>query len=534
MTRDLIVAKLGGALALQAQARDATDAKQVADLARAAEVYARRQKLSEDAIAYATAVKVDALTLMGEFLKARAKNAGTKGQLKGRDASGGRLRQPPENGAPTLKEVGISKEDSWVSQAISDIQEEDPAAFEQVRSGKLSPKQAASRHRRRQRKAAAAAALPVPDGDGGPSYRVVCDDSMVQLPKVPARSARLAFADDRYNIGIDYGGGAKADRLPRQQYLDRCGAWMKAVARTLTADGSLWALINDESAAEFNLLLEAAGLHLRQWLVWYEGFGQNHANGFNRTHRHLLWAVVNPQRFVFRREGVSRASDRQAVYRDRRADPNGKTLDSVLGADGSIPRLTATCAERLEGFPTQLPLALLRPIIACASDPGDLVLDPFSGSATTGHAALESGRRYLGIEQNPDYAKRSRQRLAGVVRALADVDERGWRADERERRDALDRGEAAVGNRATDGRLIAWAEARGKVVDISRRGAWGNPFRVGEDGDRAACCDSYAQYLRMKPSLLGRVHELRGKLLCCYCRPNACHGDVLAKLANEV
>jgi hypothetical protein len=66
---DLIVLKVDKARALLAEARDAKDAKKVADLARAAEVYARRQKLSEEAIAYATAVKVDTMTLMGRLLR---------------------------------------------------------------------------------------------------------------------------------------------------------------------------------------------------------------------------------------------------------------------------------------------------------------------------------------------------------------------------------------------------------------------------------------------------------------------------------
>jgi site-specific DNA-methyltransferase (adenine-specific) len=418
MSRDLIETRLTGAVALLAQAKNATDAKQVADLARAAEVYAKRQRLSEEAIAYATAVKVDAMALMGEFLKASPKATGGERGGKRSQLDGSRKR--PSNGPPTLAEVGIGKQESSVSQTMDDIRKEDPATFEEVRAGKVSPRKAASRHRRRKKKAAAAATLPAPPGDGDdPCWRVICGDCLAELPKVRAGSVRLAFADSPYNIGVDYGGGAKADRLPRQQYLDWCGEWMTAVARTLTADGSFWVLINDESAAEFKGLLESAGLQIRQWLIWYESFGVNHPDGFNRCHRHLFWAVKNPKRFVFHPEAVNRPSDRQERYNGKRADPDGKTWDSVWGINPPIPRLTATCAERLEGFPTQLPLALLRPIIACASDAGDLVLDPFSGSATTGHACLELGRGFLGIEQSEDFAGRSRSRLLNVDRERA-------------------------------------------------------------------------------------------------------------------
>jgi hypothetical protein len=101
MSRDLIVTRLSGALALLAQAKDATDAKQVADVAWAAEVYANRQRLSEDAIAYATAVKVDALTLMGEFLATAPKHPGARGV--GPIAVPRGNRNPP----PTLKELEV-------------------------------------------------------------------------------------------------------------------------------------------------------------------------------------------------------------------------------------------------------------------------------------------------------------------------------------------------------------------------------------------------------------------------------------------
>src|SRR5262249_44729530 len=101
---------------------------------------------------------------------------------------------------------------------------------------------------------------------------------------------RLAFADSQYNCGVPYDGpgSEKADRRSRDQYLDWCGRWMRAVVPCLTDDGSFWVLIDDAHAAEYKLLLEAAGLHLHQWLLWYESFGPNNPAGFNQCHRHLF------------------------------------------------------------------------------------------------------------------------------------------------------------------------------------------------------------------------------------------------------
>jgi hypothetical protein len=162
------------------------------------------------------------------------------------------------------------------------------------------------------------------------------------------------------------------------------------------------------------LLLKEAGLHRRQWLIWYEAFGIHCPRGFGRCSRHLFWMVKDADRFVFHESAVLRPSDRQVKYGDRRAQPGGKPWDSVWGINPPIPRLVDNARERLPGFPTQLPLSLLSAIVGCASDPGDLVLDPFSGSGTTGEAALRLGRRYLGFERNPAYAEPSRLRLQAL------------------------------------------------------------------------------------------------------------------------
>jgi site-specific DNA-methyltransferase (adenine-specific) len=229
--------------------------------------------------------------------------------------------------------------------------------------------------------------------------------------------ARLIFADPPYNIGIDYGAGSRADRRTETEYLAWCARWMRSCADRLTEDGSLWVLIDNTHADHFGVLLRQAGLHRQHWIIWYETFGTNCRKKFNRCSRHLLHCTKHPTRYVFNREAVNRPSDRQTTYRDKRANPDGKNWDDVWGVirkdgSGAIPRVCGTHKERIAGFPTQLPLALLRPIIACASNPGDLVIDPFCGSATTGVAAIELGRSFVGIEQQPRFAALARQRLA--------------------------------------------------------------------------------------------------------------------------
>lgn len=254
---------------------------------------------------------------------------------------------------------------------------------------------------------ARAKAAPPGSDDG---WEILTGDCVELLGKQLPGSVRLIFADPPYNIGVPYG-DHHDDSIPQEEYLDWCQSWLDASARLLTPDGSMWVLINDEWADFYGVMLRDAGLHRRAWIKWYESFGVNCANNFNRCSRHLFYCVKNPDHFVFNPNAVNRPSDRQAKYSDKRADPGGKVWDDVWGLNPEIPRLTGTAKERLPDFPTQLPLKLLLPLVGCASEPGDLVLDPFSGSGTTGAACIQIGRRYLGFEQSPVFADLSRKRL---------------------------------------------------------------------------------------------------------------------------
>jgi hypothetical protein len=70
-------------------------------------------------------------------------------------------------------------------------------------------------------------------------------------------------------------------------------------------------------------------------------------------------------------------------------------------------------------------------------------------------------------------------------------------------------------------------------VYIGRPSSWGNPFKIGRDGDRAEVLEKYRTWLRNQPVLLERARtELKDKILGCWCKPATCHGDVLARVAD--
>lgn len=70
-------------------------------------------------------------------------------------------------------------------------------------------------------------------------------------------------------------------------------------------------------------------------------------------------------------------------------------------------------------------------------------------------------------------------------------------------------------------------------VYIGRPSKWGNPFEIGKDGSRGEVIAKYEKWIYTQPDLMNSLHELRGKTLGCWCAPKACHGDVLARLADE-
>lgn len=70
-------------------------------------------------------------------------------------------------------------------------------------------------------------------------------------------------------------------------------------------------------------------------------------------------------------------------------------------------------------------------------------------------------------------------------------------------------------------------------VYIGRPSKWGNPFVIGEHGDRTAVIKEYEFWMLKQPELYESLHELEGKVLGCWCAPLPCHGDVLAKWAND-
>jgi site-specific DNA-methyltransferase (adenine-specific) len=254
---------------------------------------------------------------------------------------------------------------------------------------------------------------------------VITGDCLKVLAELPAGSADLVFADPPFNIGYEY--DVYDDRRAKADYLAWTERWLAAVNRVLSPTGAFFLAIGDEFAAEHKVRLDEMGLKLRNWIVWHYTFGVNCSKKFNRSHAHIFYYVRDPKKYTFNPDGIRVPSARMTTYADRRANPVGKLPDDTwvlrpqecedhFRTDQDtwfVSRVCGTFHERTE-HPCQMPEAVLERIIRVASNPGDLVLDPFAGSGTTLAAAKKLNRGYLGVELSTSYAEGIRKRLQSI------------------------------------------------------------------------------------------------------------------------
>lgn len=254
-------------------------------------------------------------------------------------------------------------------------------------------------------------------------------DCLTGMGQLQEASVDLVFADPPFNIGYRY--DVYQDRKEAEQYLAWSKDWITAVHRVLKPTGTFWLAIGDEYAAELKVLSQSLGFTMRSWVIWYYTFGVNCKYKFTRSHAHLFYFVKDAKTFTFRSTELENRvpSARQLVYADARGAKTGRLPDDtwILRpqdlTDGFqpdedtwyFPRVAGTFKERAGFHGCQMPEQLLGRIIRLCSEPGETVLDPFSGSATTLVVAKKLDRRYLGFDISEDYVQRGKQRLENTT-----------------------------------------------------------------------------------------------------------------------
>ena len=237
--------------------------------------------------------------------------------------------------------------------------------------------------------------------------RIICGDCIEVLGEVKEPFADLIFADPPFNIGYKY--DKYNDKVKGKNYIAWTKDWMAVCKKVLKPAGSFYIAIGDEYAANVKIIADDLGLFMRNWVIWHYTFGQQMKKKFARSHTHIFYLVNDKNNFTFNNYAVRIPSDRQLTYNDKRANPEGKMPDDVWD---EYPRVYGTFKERTGWHPCQMPENLLKRIIAVSSNPGDCVLDPFTGSGTTAAVAYQLGRNYTAVEISEEYVENAKKRLA--------------------------------------------------------------------------------------------------------------------------
>ncbi len=267
------------------------------------------------------------------------------------------------------------------------------------------------------------------------TYRVIRGDNLAVLPTLPDACARLVYIDPPVNTGRTqsrermrvrrdpngerggFGGRRYAvERVASSGYEDAFDdyiAWLmpriEASLRCLTDDGSIfvhldWREVHYVKVALDRMLGRACFMNE---IVWAYDFGARTKSRWSAKHDSILWYVRDPRRYVFRFEAMDRIPYMAPGLVGAEKAARGKTPTDVWWHT-----IVPTSGKEKTGYPTQKPLGVLTRIVNVHSDPGDVVLDFFAGSGTTGEAAARNGRGFILIDESEDAIAVMQRRLA--------------------------------------------------------------------------------------------------------------------------
>ena len=236
---------------------------------------------------------------------------------------------------------------------------------------------------------------------------VINADSIKLMNEMEANSVDLIFADPPYNMqlgdmlmrpdnSIVNGVNEEWDSFESlAAYDEYTKQWLTAARRVLKDNGSIWVIGSYHNIYRVGYILQNLGFWILNDVIWNKVNPMPNFKGtrFTNAHETLIWAVKNPKaKYTFNYEAMKALND-----------------DTQMRSTWEIPLCTGK--ERLKNdkgeklHPTQKPEALLYRIILASSKPGDVVLDPFFGTGTTGAVAKKLGRNFIGIEKDAEYVK---------------------------------------------------------------------------------------------------------------------------------
>ncbi len=264
--------------------------------------------------------------------------------------------------------------------------------------------------------------------------QIICGDATATLRELPAACAQVAIADPPYmNVLVEEAWDAQWKSA--EEYIAWVGEWVAECLRVLRDDG-LCFIFGQPGKREHVFLHVMSDLCRRHafhdLLIWDRVVGYNERRDSFTPAYEMVLVLRKGERVKFNKGAVREpysAEKIQAYLRDKRyKDRAAREAHLAAGKFATnllrVPSLKGTSKEKC-GHPSQKPIELIAKLIACASDPGDLVLDPFLGSGTTAVVAKSLGRRWVGIEKEPRFVELARRRLAAMQTGAERVDGAG-------------------------------------------------------------------------------------------------------------
>src|ERR1700752_842255 len=261
------------------------------------------------------------------------------------------------------------------------------------------------------------ASIRTPRTHSEPRSNIIVGDCVAEMARVPAGSVDLVFADPPYNLQLrgdlkrpdDSKGDAVDDDWDKfssfSAYDDFTRAWLMAARRVMKPSATIWVIGSYHNIFRVGTILQDLGFWILNDVVWRKTNPMPNFRGrrFTNAHETMIWASrdASAKGYTFNYEALKAGNE-----------------DIQVRSDWTIPLCTGE--ERLKGgdgkklHPTQKPEALLARIMVAASRPDDLVLDPFSGTGTTGAVARRLRRRFIGVEREAEYAAAAEERIAAV------------------------------------------------------------------------------------------------------------------------
>lgn len=255
-----------------------------------------------------------------------------------------------------------------------------------------------------------------------PRNEILVGDCIEHMESLPAESIDMIFADPPYNLqlagDLHRPNNTRVDGVEEEwdkfsdfaHYDDFTRRWLAAAQRILKPTGSIWVIGSYHNIFRVGTVLQDLGFWVLNDIIWRKSNPMPNFRGkrFTNAHETLIWC--------------SKSQDAKPTFNYRAM----KALndDVQMRSDWLFPICGGNERLKLDGrkaHPTQKPEGLLHRVILAASNPGDVILDPFFGTGTTGAVAKKLGRDWIGIDRETDYVGIAQDRIDAVNSAPDDV-----------------------------------------------------------------------------------------------------------------